>query len=556
MRLSLRQKHSKTDFPTGETRESPISPDSADGIMPNLLDMPNEILCSIIDRVNPGDLEHFAESSPLLKSLATNALEVHRKRERDYTNITLDGCDHQSGCHSGHLTGYTSCHPLHLLEQICAKPQLAWYPTSLRVDCCGAELEEHADEEFAPFMDDEEFDKNMASGFYDGRNDWETDALNVHKVMKIWAKDIRERVFDSGYFDEEGSERWYNRIRKGNREGILGLLLILLPNLEFIWLDEYTWHATFFGEIVKRITRPCRGGSSGKDSGSAQVLTKMHEVRLYADPRLDEYGGPPEDFDVAGSFARLPSMKRVHVMTPASRGEYSQNVFPINQTWAQMESQSSNVDEIHVVYGGFLGEESVMHCLRSLKTLRKFRYDWHGLEFVGPPPLDCDKVSRMLAAIPARFQSSLEYLGLKGSPLKGTSHIVIPLKCFEKLTKASLPINLFALGPKTHTGASPPDKTTTLDMGDGDKPQGSNLAKFARLVDILPRSMEMIKFYGVIGLQAVESMLEGLEEHKADRLPRLERVTFKHLGGAAFSDTAAALLDRCNEVGIELCLWM
>ena len=542
MRLSLRQKLSKADFPTGDTRESPTSLNSANSIMPNLLDMPNEILCAVIDHVNPGDLEHFAESSPLLKRLATNALEVHHEREYEYAEIVLCGCHHQSGCH-----------PVHLLEQICAKPQLTWYPTSLRVECCGGELEEHADEEFAPLMDDEEFDKNMASGFYDGRNDWETDAINVYEVMKVWAEDIRERIYHSGYFDEEFSDRWYNKIRKGSREGILGLLLILLPNLDFIVLRGYTWQATFFGEIVKRITGPCRGDSSSKDRSSAQVLTKMHEVRLL---RAYENRQTPEDFDVVGSFARLPSMKRVYVVAAASRGEHSPEILPNNETWAQMESQSSNVDEIDVYSGGDLNEESIMHCLRSLKTLRKFRYDWDGLRRAGIPDidLDCDRVNHILAAIAARFQSSLEYLSLKGNPRVGTSQIYISLNGFDKLTKASLPVQLFALAPETKPGESTPDKTTTLDIGDGDKPRASSLAKLARLVDILPRSMEEIKFYGAIGIQSVETMLEGLEEHRADRLPRLEKLSFKFLGRSAYSNTATVLLDRFRGLGIHLVL--
>ena len=189
-------KHNKADLRV--THELPVSPESANGIRPSLLDMPNEILCSVIDRVDPGYLEYFVESSPLLKSLATNALEVRRERQQEYTNIVLYGCHN----HVGH-------HPLHLLEQICAKPQVTWYPTSLRVVCYGGDLElKHTDEEFAPLMEDEDFDKTWASGYYDGREDWETDAIKIYKVMKVWAEDIRERVFDSGYYDDEHSEGW------------------------------------------------------------------------------------------------------------------------------------------------------------------------------------------------------------------------------------------------------------------------------------------------------------------------------------------------------------
>ena len=533
MRLPVRQKHKEADLLTGDTTESPISPNASNGIILKLLDLPNEILGAVIDRVDPGDLEHFAESSPLLKSLATSALEIHRERAQEYTKILLYGCHNHVGCH-----------PVHLLEQICAKPQLTWYPTSLQVVCCGGELEEHTDEEFGSLIDDKNFDKNMATGYYDGKNDWETDAIDVYKVMKVWAEDIRERIFDSGYFDEEDSERYYNQIRKGNRQAILGLLLTLLPNLEIILLDGYTWHATLFGEIVKRITGSCRGDFSGKDRGSAQILTKMHEIGLYA----HGYGETLEDFDIAGSFAHLPSMRRVYVGAPASR-----HVNPSNETWAQTESWSSNVDEIHVEFANLSGE-SILNCVRSLKTLRKFHYDRHGMW--GAPDMDlrCDEMSRILVALAARFQSSLEYLCLKGSPPQGTSHIDISLKSFEKLTRVELPIQLFALIPKTQPGEPTPDKTKPLDTGARDEPEASSLSKFLRLVDILPRSMEMMEFYGFIEIQAVETMLEGLVEHKADRLPCLEKIVFQNVGREGVPDTAA-MRERCSGVGIQLVLW-
>ena len=535
MRLSVRQKHNDADLVAGDTNESPISPDASHGITPNLLDMPNETLSSLIDHVNPGDLEHFAQSSPLLKRLATNALEVHHERAQEYTKIMLDGCHH-------HVGG----HPVHLLEQICAKPQLTWYPTSLKVVSCGGDLNEHTDEEFAPLMDDEEFDKNMASGFYDGRSNWETDAINVYKVMKIWAKDIRERIFDSGYFDEEDSERYYNQIRKGNRQAILGLLLTLLPNLETVLLVGYTWHATLFGEIVKRITGSSRGDFSGKNRGSAQILTKMHEIRLCPHERGDTL----EDFDVAGSFAHLPSMRRVYVAAAASK-----HVNSSNETWAQTESWSSNVDEIHVDCG-ILSGESVLNCVRSLKTLRKFDYDWRHVWGAGTLNirLRCDELSRILVALAARFQSSLEYLCLKGIPPQGTSHIDISLKSFEKLTRVSLPIQLFELIPKSQTGDYTPDKTEPRDIGDADEAQVSNPRTFPRLVDTLPRSMAMMEFYGFIEIQAVETMLEGLVDHRADRLPRLEKIVLHSVGRVGAPDTAAVLKELCSGVGIQLVL--
>ena len=440
--------------------------------MPNLLDLPNEILRSIIDCADPGDLDHFADSSPLLKSLATNALEVHHERKQEYMNIEVFGC-HE---HIGH-------HPLYLLEQIYANPQLAWYPTSLRVECCGRNGEEHTDEDFAPLMKDEEFDQALKSGYYDGGSYWESDAVNVYKVMKVWAEDIRERVFDSGCFDEEDSKRWYNQVRRGNREAVLGLLLTLLPNLETIEFQGYSWMVSRFVEIVQCITGPRRHKNGG------QVLTKLREIRLCG----NEYGENFEDFDLAGWFAQLPSMRRVYAVAAGSISS------PSSHAWTRTESRFSNINEIHVEYG-CMGAEFIVNCLRSLKTLRKLHYDWRSIW--GPASdgwrLRYDDLVHILPAIVEHFHSSLESICLKGDdgiPLEGSSASSISLKSFEKLTNASLPIQLFTFVPKTQPAASAPGKTRIPDIGLADEPQASSVPQFSRLVDILPRSMEVMEFY-------------------------------------------------------------
>ncbi|KAM0801877.1 hypothetical protein BDR22DRAFT_961913 [Usnea florida] len=494
-----------------------------------LLSLPNEILGFIIDWVDPGDLNHFAESSPLLKSLATHALEVHHEREQEYTEIGVFSCHEHIGQH-----------PLQLLEQICANPQVAWYPRSLTIECFLAGEEE---QEFAPLMNDEEFDKKYEAEYFNG-DLCESDAINFYRVIKRWAEDIRVLVFHSGYFDEEESECWYNQIRKGNREAIVGLLLTLLPNLETIDFRAWNSHVDVLVKIVQCITRPPKKSSKETKEGT-RVLMKLRELRLLG-WELNEGLG---DFDLAGCFALLPSMRKiccVEVDCPVynSRGH----------SWTHIEPRSSNIDEIHMEHT-YVFIETILDCLRCLKALRKLHYDWSDTErvdgpFGGPFRLPCTDSGRILAAVVEYFQSSLETLCLQGPdpvPLSGSIDNSISLGSFEKLTNASLPIQLFTSVPKAQQEAAAP-------IGDGNNPQTSSLPNFPRLVDILPRSMEEVIFSGAIEMQNIEMMLSGLAEHKVSRLPRLSGIRFSSVRASDGPGTATAtiLQSQCRRLGIDL----
>ena len=499
-----------------------------------LLGLPNEILGFIIDWVDPGDLNHFAESSPLLKRLATHALEVHHEREQEYTDIGVF-----NGFHIGQ-------HPLQLLEQICADPRVAWYPRSLTLKGSLARGEEHRDEEFAPLMDDEEFDQKYEPEYFNG-DFWKSDAINVYRVIRSWAEEIRGLVFHYGYFDKKESECWYNQIRKGNREAVVELLLTLLPNLETIELRGWNTGVDHLVKIIRCITRPPKESSKGTKEGT-RLLMKLREVRL----RGWQMTSGSEDFDLAGCLALLPSMRKIYWVKVDCPGS-----FLSSHLWTQMESRSSNIDEIHMEHT-YVRIWAILHCLRCLKALRKLHYDWNGVPGRVNGPfgslfrLPCTDLGRILTAVVEYFQSSLETVCLQGPdpvPLSGSIDNPISLAPFKKLTNASLPIQLFTSVPKAQQEAAAP-------IGDGNNPQTLSLPYFPRLVDILPRSMEEVILSGAIEIQNIETMLLGLAEHKVSRLPRLSGIRFSSVRASDGPSTATAtiLQSQCRRLGIDLVL--
>ena len=479
----------------------------------------------------------------MLESLATKALKEHRARKHRYTNTVCCGCRDEDG---------GGRHPLCLLAEICENRQVAWYPTSLTIKGCGCEEEEHKDEEFEEFVEDEDWEELVWYGeVYDP---WRRDAVNVRRNMEDCAQEVQKLVYGSDYFDENGNERWYNHIRRGNRGAALGLLLTLLPHLETLTFHVYTWNAPQFKKVVQRITEPYGRSSSETRKEGGKVLTKLREVKLHGSvPAAHE--DVFEDFDLARHFAKLPSVKRIHAVPAKNSSRLS------NNPWVKVGSRTSNIDDISIGHGRMKATYMTEYS-GSLKALWKFHYDYSPCE--SHNGLDRNGVSLIVESLLKHANTSLETLTLKASycsPLQGSTAIPLSIHPFEKLKEASLSCHLYApVFQKDKAGplVPAPDETKSLDIASGSSGfEASKTFEVPKLVDILPGSIEVIEFWRQVAMEHVEALLQGLTEHKADRLPHLKKIIFYKAANtvsAVAEEMGETLQEECSEIGIRLVL--
>lgn len=504
----------------------------------NLLGLPTEVIYRIIECTDPGDLESFSASYPSLEAVFRNALALQQR----YSNLVLHGCHHGSFG----STQYQGIHPLDLLRQICKNPRVAWHTTSLTIESCGCQEEQEEEHEEEDLVEDEELEERLSRGaLFD---EWKEDAITVRKTMEDCAEDIEELVINSGYFNREGSERWYEHIRRGNRGAAFGLLLTLLPNLEVMKFRSYAWSARTFWEIVQRITEPRGRMSSKTHREGAKVLTKLREVELHG----IGHEGTRGDIDRAGYFAKLPSMKRVCASRIKTHSP------PYRGPWMDVGSRASNIEDISI-RGGEWKAAPLRHCLASLKGLRRFHYDYSSDYELA---LYREGVTLVLEALLQHAKTSLESLNLyasNGCPSDDTQAIRMTLSGFEKLKNATLSCHLYAPVYNDDGEAEEEPHDTARN---GVKPKRGNsgfrlVFKVTKLVDILPRSMEVIEFWGEVAMEHVQAMLQGLVEHRTDRLPHLEVIVF-HQAADIVSDaaleTAKELEKQCRGIGVQLVL--
>ena len=84
-----------------------------------LLSLPNEVLITIADDVDPLDIFNYALCCKSTYATAGTALELHHTRRATYNTIAL-GSFEQSGCEA---------HPMHFLKEISQDWRIAAYPT-------------------------------------------------------------------------------------------------------------------------------------------------------------------------------------------------------------------------------------------------------------------------------------------------------------------------------------------------------------------------------------------------------------------------------------------
>ena len=156
----------------------------------SLMDLPNELFPPILEHIHARDLESFARINRRVFILSQDALKEHWPLKRDYSQITIKPCQY------GQLA--------HLVAKTVENPLLAFYPEILKVE-----------------------------NVYD---EWPHRAKGV---LPDYPLDVLDNVWQSlyGTVNPSNSSPFGQSIQRGSEQGVLALLLMLLPNLRFLDLD-------------------------------------------------------------------------------------------------------------------------------------------------------------------------------------------------------------------------------------------------------------------------------------------------------------------------------
>lgn len=423
--------------------------------MSRLLQLANETLFQIIDNVTPDDITNFVLCSKDFYRLGQDALQLHRAWKKAFSGVVFKGCgDHDE-----------DAHPITVLAEICKDWRVAYYVRSMTIDC--GEIEHEYWQAETDLGTDLTKKDDRASAF--------------DRLFQQYGSDIQSLMagspcFSGGNGIDCAPQYYWER----DRESVLGLLLISLPNVRSVSFSEYLLRAKTIRRVIGRLA-----ALQAFANISPGMLSYLTELRIYGSSDFRHEG---EELCLFASWMALPSLRSLYGHSIESYNEFDWHI----------ESKTSHVTKIDFQRCS-ISPGDIRLLLSGMLCLKEFSYDYEQrMDFYNG-----DHLLDVLMALQKHNAKTLEYLALTTKEwtwcVGGTSMGGIILEEFELLKEARLPCNAFLKDRDGYEGAN--DEADLRDW----------LDDIPRLVDLLPASIEKIELDGEITMVSVENLLIGLD---------------------------------------------
>lgn len=474
--------------------------------MPSLPEFPNEILYKIIDHIHPDDIINFSLSLKHFHAVSKDAVSLHMHRKKTLPQVAVHGCHR-------HLE---NAHPLRLIRDICMDWRIGEYVKWLRYDCCHRPIDPH-----------------MIAAGAEGEIDYED--VEKYKGVKGEDDSFIGTTMDviQGYIEKKAAESGFSsptsfdvqllcsEVRKGERGAMLAILLLFVPNLERLCLDEFTWVSYHLADTIVAICEQ----NPRQDPQARKPLMKLFEVCFLG----AREGWMGENFQLFIPFAALPSMRKI-------TGDFVQAFHGEFYEWTGAP-HTSNITELDLDHSA-IQPEYLTNLLVGIKSLKYFTYQ-HDAQLVQGHGMEGQLIIDTLLE---HASHSLEFLCLTGRykvSRTGEGNKDRSLRDFKVLKEVFLP------------GAA----YLTLGPWRGPKPDGGFHREDIQLLYLLPPSIEEIYLdYSIRGLGHSSGFLDHFPEEKDRRLPNLKLVAISDHESPSQSEeeSAKACVEMCEKLGVTL----
>ena len=478
--------------------------------MPPLLDLSNELLYKIIDHIHPDDIINFSVTCKDVYRVARDDVSLHMRRTGYYKALLLDGCHRHEN----------DDHPVDILEELCMDWRRGEYVKALVFKCCQPPPNPDL------FSEDEDVE--------------DTRKYQVKKTEDmVMTKDIIQDIWDDIFDKFDEWEFTYPTMfdvgvlcyeaEKGQRSALLVLLLLFIPNLEAIRLQEFTQATRWVENAIFALT----GENLQRSLEARKPLMNLHIVELWGFRGDDEIR--PDNAEFFMWFAALPSMRTLY-------GRFLNSYPEPIERW-RLPLRSSNVTAIHLIDSA-IGIEFLEQLLAGMKSLKIFDYE-HNPGIVGGLGIDSH---RIFASLHEHAKDSLEFLSLFGACFFledqcGEDTVGRCLRGFDVLKELHL------------------SRPTYLEIrpwhGTGDK--WLRREDFQPLVYALPHSIEKVCLDNMRTFHQVAALFVDFVEQKDLRLPRLRHIYIDREKEIQDDESVQAgqggwreLKEICEKVGVLL----
>ncbi|KAL8905668.1 MAG: hypothetical protein Q9207_002482 [Kuettlingeria erythrocarpa] len=458
----------------------------------HLLSCPNEVIVHIIDELLPEDLVSFILSNKAVHCASQLVVRQHQTLLKQYSSIRFGEPED-----IGDGDKFDGNHPLYLLGAILQNPRIALYPVKIRVG-------DYEDEQ-----EHEQGDDRLADS-----------------ILFTWDADIAALGTENPWLSEQAQrQEWAQHLLKPtNHTWHLAILLTMLPNLELIKLAD----------LSHKLSKPIREivwaiAAANQDPASpmhGKALANLIEVSL--DPSQTEYGA---NLTTYTPFAALPSLRFLHgrmiegddfryEANPQGNGHERTIPLPLGQ-----------IEDVNFTYSA-IGTDAWQWLFKFIgQNLKRFAYDHAEALSDYSADYDCAGIVKILKYHASHSLRRLELtanLGVTGTMDRVTGafyedyhhQFVGDLRAFTALRVLRLDDMAFQM---TREGA------------------------IARLIDVLPASIRVVRLLREIKVGDPADLFVGLAEGKEEFLPELKRVFLE--GDYILRQ---GVIDECKAVGIEV----
>lgn len=295
-------------------------------------DLPEETVLGIWPYIHPNAIENFALTCRKVYNLGAKAITEHNRLRRIYRVLVNEpGKDTEEEL----IKAPRSELLINPLVDIMREPRIAYYVKEVKMQYCS---------------------DCWGSIFVDAQRKRET-YRHLHILSRL--------LEGCKYIQQSEVTQWWDQIKIGNEDPMLGLLLYLLPNVRTIRFDPYMMESALCLELIRRMAQ----------DQECLALSRLNEVTIEA-PEL----GGPEDLSALATFALLPAVFKIIGQYIADDGSFDREIRR-DHTRPDFRPKASNVKTLELRDAN-LPSNTFNLLLGMFKSLNSFTYtpcstDWH-----------------------------------------------------------------------------------------------------------------------------------------------------------------------------------
>ena len=461
--------------------------------MPTLMDLPNEILISIINATESENIESFSTCCKLMHRLARHRLEEHKGKKSNFSTIFV-------------------------------KDDFVPLPKPL----CGTKYNKSSDQ-LREFFSDERnrfYPKAMVVNLPAGGNRFlnEHDAIDgldeVEQQLECRMAEVNSMMgLDIGGIE---AEEWGKHIKAGDPTAMLLLLLALLPNLEKLSVHN-------MGYLPRTLS-----------ASYWKIMRLMTEAALEQKKDGLSFGGKLSQCKLTGNFFEHTETSLVpfFMVLPSMRAIQGVELDMEDWPWLYAGAVSPVVD---LDLNGAIGAVTLINYIHHIRELKRLRFHYRYDEEIGWKPRGIvtklrQVASKSLVHLDLTIDVSTE-MGWFDSSLGIGS-----LRSFEVLETVRLQDVL--LYEEVRTADSAERLYSTKILG---KLFDNSLVKGQILIDFLPSSVRCFQLEDIVNGRLILDTLKGFPEHRAKRLPNLELILLE-----AGDEINSQIEGICKKSGVQM----